>query len=170
MRTWRTYVAATLVLSVAALLDGSAQAASPKTDAAKIANAMSAAPAALSRNSSVAEMNEDGSIKELRQGTNGWTCVPDDPSTPGNDPMCLDPNAMEWLHAYMKKEPPPEKVGFIYMLQGGWDFSNLDPMRPSRTRESRRSLVRTLWSSALRSSQSLATTARGMARMSKFHT
>ena len=127
MRTWRTYVAATLALSVTALLDGSAQAASPKTDAAKIANAMSAAPAALLRNASVAEMNEDGSMKELRQGTNGWTCVPDDPSTPGNDPMCLDPNAMEWLHAYMKKEPSPEKVGFIYMLQGGWDFSNLDP-------------------------------------------
>ena len=66
-------------------------------------------------------------MKELRHGTNGWTCVPDDPSSPGNDPMCLDANAMEWLHAYMKKEPPPEKVGFIYMLQGGWDFSNLDP-------------------------------------------
>src|SRR5437762_10495003 len=108
-------------------LVGHAQAAAPKTDAAKIANAMSAAPAALSRNASVAEMNEDGSMKELRQGTNGWTCVPDDPSSPGNDPMCLDANAMEWLHAYMKKEPPPEKIGFIYMLQGGWDFSNLDP-------------------------------------------
>ncbi len=22
---------------------------------------------------------------------------------------------------------PPNKIGFIYMLQGGWDFSNLDP-------------------------------------------
>jgi hypothetical protein len=100
-------------------LVGPAQAAAPKTDAAKIANAMSAAPAALSRNASIAEMNEDGSMKELRHGTNGWTCVPDDPSSPGNDPMCLDPNAMEWLHAYMKKEPPPEKVGFIYQAGRG---------------------------------------------------
>jgi hypothetical protein len=41
--------------------------------------------------------------------------------------MCLDPNAMEWLHAYISKAPPPDKIGFIYMLQGGWDFSNLDP-------------------------------------------
>jgi hypothetical protein len=41
--------------------------------------------------------------------------------------MCLDPNAMEWLHAYLVKSPPPDKIGFIYMLQGGWDFSNLDP-------------------------------------------
>jgi hypothetical protein len=99
----------------------------PKTDAAKIANAMTAAPAAVSRNASVVEMGEDGSMKALRKGTGEWTCVPDDPSTPGNDPMCLDPNAMEWLHAYVSKSPPPDKIGFIYMLKGGWDFSNTDP-------------------------------------------
>ena len=99
----------------------------PKTDAAKIANAMSAAPPAVSRNASVMEMTADGNKKTLRKGAGEWTCVPDDPSTPGNDPMCLDPNAMEWLHAYINKSPPPAKVGFIYMLQGGWDFSNLDP-------------------------------------------
>src|SRR5216684_3747825 len=116
-----------LSVSVAAILGVTAQAAAPKTDAAKIANAVTAAPPSVSRNASVAEMNADGSMKELRKGTNGWTCVPDDPSTPGNDPMCLDPNAMEWLHAYAGKAPPPAKVGFIYMLQGGWDFSNLDP-------------------------------------------
>ena len=34
---------------------------------------------------------------------------------------------MEWPHAYMTKVPPPDKVGFIYMLKGGWDFSNTDP-------------------------------------------
>jgi len=99
----------------------------PKSDAAKIVNAMSAAPPAVSRNASVMEMAADGNMEMLRKGTGEWTCVPDDPSTAGNDPMCLDPNAMEWLHAYIGKSPPPAKVGFIYMLQGGWDFSNLDP-------------------------------------------
>jgi opacity protein-like surface antigen len=116
-----------LAASLAAICGPMAQAAAPKTVAAKIANAMTAAPAAVSRNAAVAEMKEDGSMLELRKGTNGWTCVPDDPSTPGNDPMCLDPNAMEWLHAYTTKAAPPNKIGFIYMLQGGWDFSNLDP-------------------------------------------
>ena len=62
----------------------------PQTDAAKIANALTAAPPMVSRSASVAEMKEDGSMKELRKGTGEWTCVPDDPSTPGNDPMCLD--------------------------------------------------------------------------------
>ena len=99
----------------------------PPTDAKKIGNAITAAPPAISRNATVAEMNEDGSMKVLRKGTNDWTCVPDDASTPGDDPMCLDPNAMEWLHAYMTKAPPPDRVGFIYMLKGGWDFSNTDP-------------------------------------------
>jgi hypothetical protein len=99
----------------------------PKTDAEKIASAMSAAPTAVSRNASVVEMNEDGSMKVLRKGNSQWTCVPDDPSSPGDDPMCLDPNAMEWLHAYTTKSRPPDKIGFIYMLKGGWDFSNTDP-------------------------------------------
>ena len=38
----------------------------PKTDAAKIANALTAAPPTVSRNASVAKMKEDGSMKELR--------------------------------------------------------------------------------------------------------
>ena len=101
--------------------------AKPSSDEEKIANAMTAAPAAVSRDASVVEMNEDGSMKVLRKGSGEWTCVPDDPNTPGNDPMCLDPNAMEWLHAYATKAAPPDKIGFIYMLQGGWDFSNTDP-------------------------------------------
>jgi hypothetical protein len=48
--------------------------------------------------------------------------------------MCLDPNAMEWLHALMTKSRPPDKVGFVYVLKGGWDFSNIDPYatRPDR--------------------------------------
>jgi hypothetical protein len=101
------------------MLGGAAQAAAPKTDAAKIANAMTAAPPAVSRNASVVEMNEDGSMKELHKGTNGWTCVPDDPSTPGNDPMCLDPNAMEWLHAYLVKSPPPDQDR-VHLHAAGW--------------------------------------------------
>jgi len=49
------------------LLGGIAQGA-VKTDAAKIANALSAAPPAVSRDASVVEMTEDGSMKALRKG------------------------------------------------------------------------------------------------------
>jgi hypothetical protein len=96
----------------------------PKTDADKIKSALSAAPAAISKDATVMDM---GSMKVLRQGTNGWTCLPDGPS-PGVDPMCLDKNGMAWAEAWMsKKDPPKDKMGLGYMLMGGSDASNTDP-------------------------------------------
>jgi hypothetical protein len=98
-----------------------------KSDKELIASAMSAAPAAISKDATVVAMNPDGSMRTLRKGTNGWTCMPDDPATPGDDPMCADPNAWEWTGAWMAHKPPPDKIGFIYMLKGGSDASNTDP-------------------------------------------
>jgi hypothetical protein len=88
-----------------------------------IASATSAAPAAIGAGATV--MTMDGKV--LRKGTNGWTCYPDDPSTPGKDPMCVDKNGQAWMAALMAKKPPPKTVGLSYMLQGGSDASNLDP-------------------------------------------
>ena len=108
MSTFKAVRRVLVSLAIIFLVTGAAGAANQKaqkSDAANIASAMSAAPAAVSRNAAVVEMAEDSSTKTLRKGTNEWTCVPDDPSTPGDDPMCLDPNAMEWLHAYMGKSP-----------------------------------------------------------------
>jgi hypothetical protein len=97
----------------------------PTTDAAKIKSAMSAAPAAVADHATIMDM---ATMKPIRQGTNGWTCLPDMPHTPGADPMCLDPNGMEWANAWMSKTAPPkDKMGFGYMLAGGSDASNTDP-------------------------------------------
>jgi hypothetical protein len=79
------------------------------TDAQLVSSAMKAAPM-------------------VRKGTNGWTCMPDNPETPGVDPMCVDANAMAWAQAWMSHQNPPAgKVGFAYMLAGGTDASNTDP-------------------------------------------
>ena len=99
----------------------------PKTDEEMIANAMSAAPAAVGRDATIMAMDEKGQMRVLRQGTGPFTCMPDNPMTPGNDPMCLDKNGMEWAHAWMTRAAPPAKVGFGYMLMGGSDASNDDP-------------------------------------------
>ncbi len=100
----------------------------PKTDTELMTNAMSAAPRAVARNATVVAFDEKGQMRTLRKGTNNFTCIPDNPTTPGNDPMCLDKNGMEWAAAWMaKKEPPAGKVGFGYMLRGGSDASNEDP-------------------------------------------
>jgi len=89
---------------------------------------MAAAPLAIAKDATVVAMNKDGSMKTLRAGTNGWTCMPDMPTSPGTDPMCLDKNGMEWAHAWMTKAAPPKgKMGVGYMLMGGSDASNDDP-------------------------------------------
>jgi len=92
-----------------------------------IASAESASPAALAKGATILGFDSAGMMMTLREGSNGWTCLPDNPATPGPDPMCLDANAMLWVQAWSKKEDPPAgKIGFGYMLAGGSD-SNTDP-------------------------------------------
>ena len=64
----------------------------------------------------------------MRQGTNGFTCMPDNPATPGSDPMCMDRAALDWVNAWLgRRTPPPGSIGLVYMLQGGTDASLTDP-------------------------------------------
>ena len=93
-----------------------------------VASAESAAPKAVASAATVVTMSADGTMSELRKGTNGWTCMPDNPATPGPDPMCMDGNAMAWAMAWIGHKPPPvEQPGVMYMLAGGTDASNTDP-------------------------------------------
>jgi hypothetical protein len=93
-----------------------------------IESAMAAAPASVSAKAAIVQAQADGSMKMLREGGNGWTCMPDNPQTPGHDPMCMDANALKWAEAWMAhKEPPAGAVGLMYMLEGGSDASNMDP-------------------------------------------
>ena len=121
----------TLTFAAAIALVSGAVAAGPAwadADADLIKNAEMAAPATVSSGASVFAMGADGKMKTLREGKTGWWCMPDDTTTPSNDPMCGDANSMEWAMAWMgKTEPPKGKVGFMYMLQGGPAGSNLDP-------------------------------------------
>jgi hypothetical protein len=112
-----------------------ARAAPARTDAQLIANAASAAPAAIGGKAAVMAADPNGRMRMLRRGTNGWTCMPDDPRTPSNDPMCVDRNGMAWAQAWLDhRAPPAGKPGLAYMLQGASDASNTDPYatRPVR--------------------------------------
>lgn len=105
-----------------------AAAAKTPSDAQLIASAMRAAPAKISKGATIMAMDASGNMRTLRKGTNGFTCMPDSPATPGPDPMCMDTNAFAWAGAWMAhKDPPQGKVGLMYMLQGGTDASNTDP-------------------------------------------
>lgn len=96
-------------------------------DAALIASAMKAAPPAVARNATVIDVGANGAMRVVRKGSGEFTCMADNPETPGPDPMCMDPNAMEWAQAWIAHKPPPKKAGFMYMLAGGTDASNTDP-------------------------------------------
>jgi hypothetical protein len=99
--------------------------------AAKIANAMSAAPSAISANATILDnaLDDAGAFVVLREGSNDWSCFPDFPASPGNDPQCLDQTWLDWLYAFFAGEEPNVTVpGLAYMLQGGSDPSNTDPL------------------------------------------
>ena len=114
-------------LGAAALL---AQTADP------IKSAESAAPASISSKATIAQMDSKGMMQVLRKGSNGWTCMPDAPATPGPDPMCFDANAGKWAEAWIgHKAPPAGAVGVMYMLEGGTDASNTDPYAAKPTAE-----------------------------------
>jgi hypothetical protein len=116
------------VLTVLTCGAPAAEPAAKPTDAQLIASAESAAPGNIGKNATIVSMDADGKMHTLRKGTNNFTCMPDNPATPGPDPMCMDPASMEWLHAYISHSTPPSgKVGFMYMLAGGTDASNTDP-------------------------------------------
>ena len=82
-----------LLLAGTLLLAGCNQAKAPdataageKTEAAAtvdhndpVASAMAAAPAAIAKDAMIVQAGADGSMTTLRAGTNGWTCMPDNP-------------------------------------------------------------------------------------------
>jgi hypothetical protein len=96
----------------------------------KIDRAMTAAPAAISANATI--MNGNGTI--LREGSNGWTCMPD--TMPGDKaPMCNDALWMEMMMAVgSKADFQADRIGISYMLAGdiGAGVSNSDPYHPDR--------------------------------------
>jgi hypothetical protein len=89
---------------------------------------MMAAPQQVVEEATVVRMN-GSSMQTLKKGTNEWTCMEE----ANGVPMCLDPNAMEWAHAWQTHGPATDKTGFIYMLAGDTGASNTDPWAKEKT-------------------------------------
>jgi len=120
--------AAALALAAGGAFGQAHHATPAASDAALIRSAMSAAPAAVARDATIVAANADGTMRTVRAGTNGFTCMADNPASPGPDPMCMDANAAGWAMAWIQhRTPPADSVGLMYMLAGGTDASNTDP-------------------------------------------
>lgn len=94
----------------------------------KIARAMSAAPPAISADATI--MDNDGTV--LREGSNGWTCLP---NTMPDDkaPICNDALWMKMMQALgSQSDFVADGIGISYMLQGdiGAGVSNATPYHP----------------------------------------
>jgi hypothetical protein len=93
-------------------------------DEAELQSALSAGPDSLTKHATIMRWNGD----VLREGTNGWTCLPDRPDNGGNDPWCVDESWSRFLGALRdNKTPDYDKIGIGYMLAGDAPVSNNTP-------------------------------------------
>jgi hypothetical protein len=93
----------------------------------KIAEALTAGPAEISKDATVVEYGENRQMITLRKGTNGWTCMPDQSET--LPPMCMDQASMQWMMDFGAHKPKPTNTvpGITYMLAGATQRSDSDP-------------------------------------------
>jgi hypothetical protein len=106
-----------------------------QSDAWKIENALSAGPKFIADRATIMDWPsaQDKEMRVLREGSNGWTCMPGPPGTPRYSPMCNDQTMMKWMMAVMAgKKPDIDSVGVSYMLQGeaGSDVQDLNAKTP----------------------------------------
>ena len=128
MKRWTPLVVLTLVWSVGC----STQSANALEDKdAKIEEALSAGMPTITDDATVIDWEGN----TLREGTNGWVCMPSPPNfEPGTTPMCLDEPFQEWADAWADKKPLNIKsVGLSYMLKGDAGASNTDPYATEET-------------------------------------
>tara|TARA_B100001245_G_scaffold156514_1_gene117480 strand:- start:68 stop:724 length:657 start_codon:yes stop_codon:yes gene_type:complete len=94
-----------------------------------------AAPSYIAKDATV--LNEK--MEMLREGTNGWTCLPVNPrgmSDPENGwkdaheamPLCGDAEVFKWISAYLSDEiPDMDYDGYAWMLHGDMGEDNSTP-------------------------------------------
>lgn len=98
------------------------------SDPQYIARASSAAPIEVAKDAAIVRMDANGKMTTVRQGKNGFSCM-----VIGSETMCADANSMVFFDAWMKHQPPPDKLGLTYMLKGDEGASNTDPYATGKT-------------------------------------
>ena len=102
---------------------------SPVSDSDYLARVMTAAPASVVKGATIVRMGDNGTMRTLQTGNNGFTCMIAGPDAS----MCADKNALAWLKAFITHTTPPPGVGLVYMLGGDKGASNTDPTATAQT-------------------------------------
>ncbi|HEY4762026.1 MAG TPA: hypothetical protein VIH75_00030 [Candidatus Sulfotelmatobacter sp.] len=100
-----------------------------ETAQAKIARAMSAGPANVANGARIVDDDARGQMVVLREGNNGFTCMPGNPKVVADPPMCVDAPALQWYADAKAHKPKPTNTvpGITYMLAGATQHSDSDP-------------------------------------------
>jgi hypothetical protein len=95
----------------------------------KIARAMSAGPADVAKTARIVDTDAQGKTVVLREGNNGFTCMPGNLEVVGEPPMCVDAAAMQWYDDAEAHKPKPTNTipGITCMLAGATQRSDSDP-------------------------------------------
>jgi hypothetical protein len=119
------------ILPFAMLLSSSGATSEQTTDVASvIADAMSAAPAYISKNATIVGRD----MRVLRKGSAKWTCIPSQPAgVPSPNPMCADAVTLQFFSDLRAgKKSNITQIGVSYMLRGetGADFKDVLAEKP----------------------------------------
>jgi len=126
-----------LAFSTVVILTAQQKTQKPKAESkeAKIARALSAAPAEVAKSAKVVARDENGNETVLREGTNGFTCFPYSgrPGVVGDVAYCANEAALQWERDLADHKPKPTNTepGIEYMLAGAIDYSPSDPYATS---------------------------------------
>jgi hypothetical protein len=95
----------------------------------KIARAMSAGPTEVARAARIVDSDAKGKTIVLREGNNGFTCMPGNLKVVGEPPMCVDAPSRQWFANARAHKPRPTNTvpGVTYMLAGASQRSDSDP-------------------------------------------
>jgi hypothetical protein len=109
--------------------DRSSAKVSGETAQAKIARALSAGPPEVVKGARIVDTDAQGKMTVLREGSNGFTCMPGNPKVVGEPPMCADAASLQWFADFKAHKPKPTNTvpGITYMLAGATQRSDSDP-------------------------------------------
>jgi hypothetical protein len=113
----------------AQMADHSSMTDAGETAQVKIARAMSAGPTDVAKSAKIVDTDAHGNTVVLREGNNGFTCMPGNPKVVGEPPMCVDAPSMQWFADAKAHKPKPTNTvpGITYMLAGATQRSDSDP-------------------------------------------
>ena len=112
----------TVLLTVATALAQSSDRL-PVTDAEKIADALRAGPAFITKDATLLDWpsKPGGEYRLLRKGSNEWTCLPAIPGYRHDEPGCFDPIFLHWIQQSLAgRTPHIDRIGISYMYHGAW--------------------------------------------------